>query len=207
MTLDFLRPAPVVARDLLGATVVSKVDGHTVAVRLTEVEAYGAEDDPGSHAFRGRTRRNGSMYGTGGTVYVYSIYGLHELLNLVTGPAGQASAVLVRSGVVVAGTDVALARRQVAGATAALARGPGNLAVCLGVTRRLDGLLLGPDAALDVLPASGTLSRDRVSVGPRVGLRDDGRLERYWVTGEPSVSAFRPPTVRSKPAKAHPGHA
>jgi DNA-3-methyladenine glycosylase len=213
VTVDFLRPAPVVARDLLGATVVSTVDGHTVAVRLTEVEAYGAEDDPGSHAFRGRTPRNGSMYETGGTVYVYSIYGLHELLNLVTGPEGQASAVLVRSGVVVGGTDVAVARRRVAAAgsapTAALARGPGNLAVCLGVTRALDGLLTGPGAALEVLPADERLPAHLVSVGPRVGLRDDGRAERYWVTGDPSVSAFRPAKVRASAAgaPAQPGHA
>jgi DNA-3-methyladenine glycosylase len=200
VTLDFSRAPELVARDLLGATLVSRVGGSTVAVRLTEVEAYGAEDDPGSHAFHGRTRRNGSMYASGGAVYVYSIYGLHELLNLVTGPAGRASAVLVRSGLVVAGVEVACARRRLAAATDGLARGPGNLAVCLGVTRALDGLVLGAGALLGVAPAPRPLADAQVSRGPRVGLRDDGRLERYWVAGDPTVSAFRGPKLRTPAA-------
>lgn len=198
MTIDFARPSAAAARSLLGATLVSRVGGVTVAIRLTEVEAYGAQDDPGSHAYRGRTPRNGSMFEAGGTVYVYSIYGMHELLNLVTGPPGEASAVLVRSGVVVTGEDVASSRRQVAASTPALARGPGNLAVCLGVTRALDGVVLGPASLLDVLAAPSPVPERAVSVGPRVGLRDDGRLERYWLTGDPSVSTFRPAKVRAR---------
>jgi DNA-3-methyladenine glycosylase len=190
--VDFARPPAAVARDLLGATVVSRVDGAVVAVRLTEVEAYGAEDDPGSHAFWGRTRRNASMYEAGGAVYVYSIYGMHELLNLVTGGPGEASAVLVRAGAVVAGQEAALARRGLSAPTPALASGPGNLAVCLGITRGLDGAVLGPLGPLDVVPARLPVPPHAVSVGPRVGLRDDGRPQRYWITGDPTVSAYRP---------------
>jgi DNA-3-methyladenine glycosylase len=198
VTVDFARPPDAVARDLLGATVVSKVGGELVAVRITEVEAYGGEDDPGSHAYRGRTKRNVSMYEAGGTVYVYSIYGMHDILNLVTGGPGRAGAVLVRSGIVVAGDRVAMFRRTAAGATPALARGPGNLAACLGVSRLLDGVTLGPTGPLDVLPAHPQVPSQAVSVGPRVGLRDDGRHERYWVTGDPSVSKFRPAKVRPR---------
>ncbi len=198
--VDLGRPAPDVARALLGCTLVSRVSGEQVEVRLTEVEAYGATDDPGSHAYRGRTPRNGAMYEAGGTVYVYSIYGLHELLNLVTGPAGEASAVLVRAGVVVAGLETALARRGLEAAGPGLARGPGNLAVCLGITRALDGVRLGPGSLLDLVPADAPVLRSAVATGQRVGLRDDGRFERYWVVGESSVSAFRP----AKPARPAP---
>ena len=181
MTLDFSRPQGLVARALLGATIVSRVGGEVVAVRLTEVEAYGAEDDAGSHAFRGRTRRNGSMYQVGGTVYVYSIYGVHELLNLVTGGPGQASAVLVRSGAVVEGENIALARRGLVEAGAGLARGPGNLAVCLGVTRALDGIVLGPQAPLDVVPAPSRRVGRAASAGAAGGAARRRPAGGYWI--------------------------
>ena len=95
------RPVLEVARDLLGALVVR--DG--VAVRLTEVEAYAGGHDPASHAFRGRTRRNAVMFGPPGHAYVYFTYGMHFCMNLVCGPPGQASAVLLRAGVVIDGLD------------------------------------------------------------------------------------------------------
>ena len=79
---DSLEVAPA----LLGA-VIAATDPHgRVAIRLTEVEAYRGEEDPGSHAFRGRTARNASMFEAGGCIYVYFTYGMHHCLNIVTGP-------------------------------------------------------------------------------------------------------------------------
>ena len=92
-----------VAPGLLGATLVSTVGGALVAVRLTEVEAYMGEHDPGSHAFRGRTPRTAVMFGPAGYLYVYFTYGMHWCANIVCGRMGSASAVLVRAGEVVAG--------------------------------------------------------------------------------------------------------
>jgi DNA-3-methyladenine glycosylase len=100
-------PVLDVAPLLLGA--VLRTD--EVAVRLTEVEAYAGETDPGSHAFRGRTPRTQVMFGPAGHAYVYFTYGMHWCVNVVTGPDGEASAVLLRAGEVVDGLVSARARR------------------------------------------------------------------------------------------------
>ena len=101
----------VVARDLLGRVMVARSAAGTVAVRLTEVEAYAGVDDPASHAFRGRTPRTAVMFGPGGHLYTYFVYGMHWCANIVTGRDGDASAVLLRAGVVVDGIEVARVRR------------------------------------------------------------------------------------------------
>ena len=94
----FARPPEEVAVDLLGALVVTTVDGEETGGRIVEVEAYRGSDDPGSHAAtRGITRRNATMYGPPGTAYVYFTYGNHHMLNFVCEPEGIAGAVLIRA--------------------------------------------------------------------------------------------------------------
>src|SRR5690606_10628982 len=88
------RPVLEVAPDLLGALVTTRLRDGEVTVRLTEVEAYDGEQDPGSHAFRGRTARNEVMFGPAGHLYVYRHMGLHSCANVVTGVPGRAAAVL-----------------------------------------------------------------------------------------------------------------
>ncbi|GAA1733402.1 DNA-3-methyladenine glycosylase [Isoptericola hypogeus] len=95
------RPVLDVARDLLGATLTRRTAEGTVVLRLTEVEAYDGERDPGSHAYLGRTDRNATMFGEPGRLYVYRHLGLHHCVNVVCGPVGAASAVLLRAGEVV----------------------------------------------------------------------------------------------------------
>ena len=159
-----------------------------VAVRLTEVEAYAGPDDPGSHAHRGRTRRNAVMFGPPGRLYCYFTYGMHVCCNVVTGPEGDPSAVLLRAGEVVAGHDLARSRRP--GSTDRdLARGPARLCRALGIQLTDDGadLVSGP---ITLTPGERPVA---VSTGPRVGLRGaPDRPWRFWVTGAPSVSAYRP---------------
>lgn len=94
----FDRPVLTVAPDLLGRTLVRRTAEGPLELRITEVEAYEGEADPGSHAYRGRTRRNASMFGPPGHAYVYFIYGMWFSLNLVCGPPDHASGVLIRAG-------------------------------------------------------------------------------------------------------------
>ncbi len=187
------RPALVTAPRLLGAVVVSDVDGQRVAVRLTEVEAYEGREDPASHAFRGPTPRTAVMFGPPGYLYCYFTYGMHWCANIVCGPAGMAAAVLLRAGEVVDGLEVARARRRVARRDADLARGPARLATCLGLAARQNGLdLCEPDSPvrLESMPAR---RRPDVTAGPRVGISTATEHPwRFWLAGEPSVSAYKP---------------
>jgi DNA-3-methyladenine glycosylase len=129
------RPAEDVARDLLGALVVSDLGGARAAGRIVETEAYPGPHDPASHAAAriGRTRRNEAMHGPPGIAYVYRIYGMHWCLNAVTGTEERPAAVLLRALEPVEGLPVMVRRR---GREADLANGPARLAQALGVDGR-----------------------------------------------------------------------
>jgi DNA-3-methyladenine glycosylase len=182
----------LLAPRLLGAVLRSSVGGDEVAVRLTEVEAYEGTDDSASHAYRGPTGRTAVMFGPAGHLYCYFTSGMHWCANIVCGPDGQASAVLLRAGEVIRGLDVATARRPAARSSAELARGPARLASCLGLGREQNGIdLCAPDAvvALESIPARRLAA---VVAGPRVGISSaQDRQWRFWLPDEPSVSAFR----------------
>ncbi|WP_330329703.1 DNA-3-methyladenine glycosylase [Streptomyces sp. NBC_00536] len=190
----FDRPALTVAPDLLGRTLVRRGPEGPIELRITEVEAYEGESDPGSHAYRGRTARNASMFGPPGHAYVYFIYGMWFSLNLVCGPPDHASGVLLRAGEITLGADLARKRRLSARTDKELAKGPARLATALAVDRSLDGadLCAGPDAPLSVLTGIPTHS-DLVSTGPRTGVGGAGADHpyRFWITRDPTVSPYR----------------
>ena len=195
----FARQVLDVARELLGCTVRHETPEGAVAVRLTEVEAYAGESDPGSHAFRGRTPRTAVMFGEAGHAYVYFSYGVHWCANLVTGPVGEASAVLLRAGEVVEGLDLARTRRPAARSDVDLARGPARLAQALGLSRAQDGADLCSGGPLSV-SAGSPVPEERVRWGPRVGVAGAGAATpwRCWVDGEATVSAYRPAQPRRR---------
>jgi DNA-3-methyladenine glycosylase len=172
---------------LLGAVLAA----GDVAVQLTEVEAYEGLDDPASHAFRGPTNRNAVMFGPPGHLYCYFTYGMHWCANVVCGPEGTASAVLLRAGRVVDGVEVARQRRPAARSDTDLARGPARLASCLGLDRSTNGAdLLAEDAPVRLtgLPEAAPPH----STGPRVGITTAvERPWRFWLPGDPTVSAYR----------------
>ena len=191
--VEVLAGSPLAAAPrLLGA----RLRAGSVAVRLTEVEAYAGAVDPGSHAYRGRTARNAVMFGPPGHLYVYFTYGLHHCANVVCGPPGEAAAVLLRAGEVVAGIELARARRPRA-VDRDLARGPARLCQALGLDRGADGadLTTGP-IRLELGPPA---PRARIARGPRVGLRSAADLPwRFWLSEEPTVSAYRPAAPRPR---------
>lgn len=172
-------PVLEVAPLLLGATFTH----GGVTVRLSEVEAYDGSNDPGSHSYRGPTRRNEVMFGPPGHLYVYFTYGMHHCCNVVCGPEGSASAILLRAGEVVDGLERARARRG-RSTDRDLARGPGRLCQALGIDLHDNGLDL--QGVLDLGDPPG-----EVSTGPRVGLRHAAdRPWRFWLTGDPTVSRY-----------------
>ncbi|GEP38582.1 putative 3-methyladenine DNA glycosylase [Nocardioides psychrotolerans] len=185
------RQASEVAPDLLGWRLSHTTDEGTVTVALTEVEAYHGADDPASHAFRGPTPRNRVMFGLAGHLYVYRSYGIHWCANVVTGEGGTASAVLLRAGRVTEGNDVVRRRRGERTAECCWARGPGCLGQALGLTGGHSGVDLLGDGALVLRPGARTLPGTRAT-GPRVGVSRAADVPwRFWLAGEPSVSAYR----------------
>lgn len=207
------RPVLDVARDLLGATLTRRTADGVVSLRLTEVEAYDGETDPGSHAYRGRNRRNATMFGEPGRLYVYRHLGLHHCVNVVCGPEGLPSAVLLRAGEVLGGSEsdgvgLARSRRRSTGVVRVdrdLARGPARLAVALGIDLSDDGAdVTQSDGAVVLHRRSAEPSRVEpvetptavVRTGPRVGVSGDGgRADlhpwRLWLDGEATVSTYR----------------
>lgn len=201
----FLPHALSVAPLLLGARVTVSSPEGDVTVRISEVEAYhgvgvpGAYD-PGSHSKDRKTNRNASMFGPPGHAYVYFTYGLHYALNFVCSPTGVASGVLLRSGTVLEGHESVRVRRRAKRngtqheiADNALARGPGNLATALGLSRDShDGLdlLAHPfRVEIDAQQHFESGSSPRVGVAGVAG--GPAFPWRFFITREPSVSAFR----------------
>ena len=191
--------AETVSVSLLGATIGRTDALGPVVVRITEVEAYGGVgEDAASHAHRGVTPRNKAMFESAGCLYVYFVYGMHWCANVVCGPAGVGSAVLIRAGEVVEGEELARHRRPAARSSADLARGPGNLSAVLGLS--------GADNQTDLLSAESDIQLRRpwqrpaphaIANGPRVGIRHEAdRPWRWWLRESLSVS-------RARKAKPH----
>lgn len=187
------RGAEAVARDLLGAVLVSDIGGVRTAGRIVETEAYLGAPDPASHAAEriGRTARNESMFGRGGLAYVYFIYGMHWCLNAVTGEPDVANAVLIRALEPVAGLDAMRERRGRRTGRAPkdrdLARGPARLAEALGITGALDGHDLARPPL--VMAQGDSIPDNAVAVGPRIGItRAADWPLRFYLEGSPWVS-------------------
>ena len=190
-----------VAPRLLGGRLRTVVSGSPVTMRITEAEAYhgqgtGLVPDPGSHARMGRTARNATMWGEPGHLYVYLSHGIHSCVNVVCAPDGIAGGVLLRAGEVVEGQGAAASRSGRTGRD--LARGPGRFGQVSGLRHpRHDGIdaVTGAEWA----GAQAELWLDdpltEIASGPRVGVAGvagtDAFPWRFWIPGDPTVSAFR----------------
>ena len=184
------RDTALVARELLGAVLVSRVDGRQAIGRVVEVEAYLGPDDPACHSAAGLTVRNRHLHGAPGTAYVYRIYGMHWCVNAVTREVGYGSAVLIRALELLDGVGVVRDRRKGVGRDRDLTNGPGKLCQAFGITGEHDGCRLDRgDLRLlrgDPVDPSDIIVTARIGISKAV----DWPL-RYFVRGNASVS--RPP--------------
>ena len=164
LAVELVGPVDELAPRLIGWRLRTEFEEGPTEVVITEVEAYAGGDDPASHAFNGRTARNGAMFGPPGHLYVYRSYGMHWCANVVVNPPGQASAILLRAGEISEGEHVIKARR---GRSDSLTDGPGKLAQALGITGDHDGasLLDGPIQLIE-----GELFDRPVLTTPRIGI-------------------------------------
>ena len=188
MTLprDFYnRPPQIVARDLLGKQLIRIIDCRRVGGIISEVEAYGGEQDLASHAKSGLTPRNKAMYGPAGYAYIYFTYGMHHCCNVVCGPEGFGSGVLIRAVEPVEGVEMIEARRGMSGVN--VTNGPGKICHALDIDRRLSGHSLAePPVWLIRRPA---LPDSAITTGPRIGIsKAVHELRRFYVTDSRYVS-------------------
>lgn len=186
-----LAPSFEFAPLLLGSILTVDSPEGSVSVRITEVEAYHGSEDPGSHAFRGKTNRNAVMFGEPGHLYTYFTYGLHTCANVVCGPEGQASGCLLRAGEVVDGIELARSRRETSRVDRDLARGPARLTVAAGI-KLADG---GADLAASRIRLELGGESPEVATGPRTGVSGPGGSAdfrwRFWIPGDRTVSPYK----------------
>ena len=189
----YQRPADEVAPDLLGRYLVRQLDGERLVLQIVETEAYLGASDRASHAWNNRrTDRTAALFRSGGSAYVYLIYGIHQMLNVVTGSAEGGSAVLIRAGAPVAGTKRMAALRGLSGPIrlAAIAGGPGKLCQALAVDAGLNRSSLQRGELR--LTRGQPIPDDQIKTGSRVGI--DYAQEavdwplRFVVAGSPHVS-------------------
>ena len=182
----YRRDSRIVAPELLNKVLVR----GDLAARIVEVEAYAGGEDPGSHAFRGMTARNATMFGAPGHLYVYFTYGMHFCANAVCGDHGVGTAVLLRAAAPVRGhEEMRAARGPAARRERDLLSGPGKLCQAFGLTREHDGvdLVTGSDGVSIV--DDGTPPPDTPAVSLRVGLSAGAELPwRWYVAGDPNLS-------------------
>ena len=185
----FARPATRVAPELLGQTLVRRLeDGTRVAGVIVEAEAY-EPGDPASHAYRGPTPRNDVMFGPPGHLYVYFTYGNHWMANVVTRRTGEGSAVLLRAIRPTEGIDRMSANRG-REELVQLCSGPGKLAQAFAISREQNGEDLVKGSVVWLERGNGAVRR---AIGPRVGVSVGVEPKwRFWVKGDPFVSKGRP---------------
>jgi DNA-3-methyladenine glycosylase len=180
----------LVARELLGAILVSRVGGEEIRARITETEAYLGREDPASHGYRGRLHEgNRSLYLPPGHWYVYRSYGIHWCANLVAAPNGLGAAVLLRAASLLTGEAIVRQRRpQVV--PALWTNGPGKLCQALGIDRALDGVRMDARAPVVVIPGQPVEDRG-VQVTPRIGITKAADWPLRFLVGEFSVKPGR----------------
>lgn len=190
----FLESPQIVARKLLGKELVRKINGELIVCRIIETEAYGGINDKGSHAYGNkRTKRTEPMFRIGGTTYIYLIYGMYYLLNIVTGKVGDPNAVLVRAVEPVQGIDVIKANRQLKkDKLVSLTNGPGKLTQGLKIDMSFNEKDLVTNDKLYLRDSSFTVDAKDIVKTKRIHIdyaeEYKDKLWRYYIKNNQFVS-------------------
>lgn len=185
------------SRSLLGKIVVSMIDGVETSGIIVETEAYRGPDDSACHAYNNRrTNRTEIMFGPPGNAYVYICYGIHPMLNIVTGPEETAHAILIRAIQPLTGQNVMAERRNLAPDSFNLTKGPGSLARALGITKMHNGTPLYLNNSLLMIVDNGlTFSPEEIGCSIRIGVENSGISKdwpwRFFIRGNSHVSAHQ----------------
>ena len=189
----FVDSTEAIAKKLLGCVLAHKTSKGLLAGKIVETEAYLAKDDPASHAFNGPTIRNQAMFGPPGFSYVYYIYGMYHCFNVVTGPKGSGSAVLIRALEPLEGIDLMQKNRKTK-SIKNLCSGPGKLCMAMGINRNHNNLnlrkkplyLLSPDC--ENVPER-TRNKIKIIQSKRVGIsKGEDLLLRFYIDQNPFIS-------------------
>ncbi len=183
------------AKDLLGKYLITHIDGYHCSGMIVETEAYRGPDDRACHAYNNRrTQRTEVMFEAGGVAYIYICYGMHHLMNVVTGPEDSAHAILIRALEPAEGLSIMAQRRKMNGTDLRLTKGPGALSVALGLTNRLSGTsLIAPSTSIWIEDRDVRLGVDEICSGPRIGCESAGEAAtwpwRFFIKGNKYISA------------------
>ena len=182
-----------IAKELLGKILITHLNGVTSSGRIVETEAYIGEIDKASHAFGGRrTARTETMYQKGGIAYVYLCYGIHHLINVVTGPENTPHAVLIRGIEPLEGKSIMMERMLRSKWDSRIGSGPGNVTKALGITTDHNGFSYGSDE-LQIISDGFSYPNDLIVTTPRIGVdyagEDASKPYRFVVKDHPQVSA------------------
>lgn len=186
-----------IAKDLLGKFLVTFIDGVRCSGKIIETEAYRGPDDRACHAYNNRrTPRTEVMYEAGGIAYIYICYGMHHLMNVVTGPRDNAHAVLIRALEPAEGIETMAERRKMSLTDTRLTKGPGALSLAMGLTSQLSGAsLLAPTSPIWIEDHGIIHGANEICTGPRIGVESAGDAAlwpwRYFIKGNKYVSAKR----------------
>lgn len=202
----YLRPTLTAAKDLLGKYLVKKYDNKKLIGKIVEVEAYLGENDPASHAYRGRTKRNDVMFWKGGHLYVYFTYGMHFCANIVTEEEGKGCAILLRAIEPIKGIEMMIRNRKqnwtppkgnrilkkwIIADLIKLTNGPAKLCEAFGIKREQNGTDLLSDSIYinygEAVPKSNIVSSTRIGINNGTEKR-----WRFYIKDSPFVSKTLP---------------
>jgi len=189
----YIGKAPQVAKSLLGKGLFVSHGKKNLLCQIVEVEAYLGSEDPASHAFKGATTRNLSMFKAGGTCYVYLSYGLNFCMNVVTGTEGVGSAVLIRAALPLLGAIEMAKNRNISGPLTTkslinLMNGPGKLTQALGINRNFDGLSFD-QSTFKIVNLNVKIPKHQIGLSPRIGISKAKEENlRFYIKGSEFLS-------------------